>query len=564
MNTILDTLYLRKPRLDYISPAICEVNFSGSGVPVIIIEPIGKLISPTGGISGGRGAVFFTWKDYPGQLCFTVYYNADPGNVLSPYNIVQQCIPEHSVSVCSAGLWQISANTPSGETAKSSPVSTPGGGYVNLPLPSFPNTISYNLYKNGLLYWYGFNGSAFETCAPGCYKVGAITLDGETPLSDPVCTGMCQTLTCPSGFVFSEELCGCIPCDIAGDFITCDPGFHWSNDQCKCVSGGGGGTILLFGCLHDLFGETVLAPDGFVGPCTFTETGTLPDGILFSVDGPLSASISGVPTQDGVFPFTVDIQDSTDQFATISYKLTTFGFANSDPSEFTVGQFYTFLLQGFGEGTPPIDISISSGTLPNGLNFFPDTPIPGFAEVGGTPTDNIGQDVTFKMTDSSVPPLVCFHTYSFRPSTCPDWSQVVWTPPSSTVGTGTFFFDGGHIEIFADSSLGAHGFVQNGSGDLAYNGPGCNCNLAFNLQSYQNSFGGIKILWNASVLVDTTVFPGYNPGTYNIPFTIPAGPGTIHILPAYHFILGQDYWALSTGFGQPPNNIRYVATITNL
>jgi hypothetical protein len=124
-----DYLFLRRPKINYVSPPICEVLFSATGSPVIVLEPFtkGKI---TGLVLGGSGAFSLTWNNFPGALCWTIYKAVDELDPFGDYTIIAECIPGNECE----------------------------------PQP------------------------CFEMPEPGCYRVSAITPEGETELSDPFCT----------------------------------------------------------------------------------------------------------------------------------------------------------------------------------------------------------------------------------------------------------------------------------------------------------------------------------------------------------------------------------------
>lgn len=130
MKSSLDVLFLRRPVLNYVSPPICDVLFSSSSGPVIILNPLGHLSGVTGHIAGGSGRWHLSWDNYPGALCYSVYRATDREHPdSSEYVVIAECI----------------------------------------------------------------NGG-FDT-GPGCYRISAITLDGETPLSEPLCSGPPEVIT---------------------------------------------------------------------------------------------------------------------------------------------------------------------------------------------------------------------------------------------------------------------------------------------------------------------------------------------------------------------------------
>lgn len=388
MNTILDVLFLRKPQIEYVSPPVCEAIFSGSSTVTIILDPLPHLFAPTGPVLGGFGGSrrWLTWNSYPGQICYNVYFEADPNNPNSPYNLISECVPNNSIVVCSAGFFEISAITPAGESARTSPVFNDGNQRLVLPLPQFPGTTGYNLYKNPdttnvngtySLEIANFFGNLSEICAPGCYRVSSITGEGETPLSDPVCVDCLTPEPCPPGFTWRPEFCGCT-CPVQ----KCPTNFTWDPELCECVESGGGGgdTLTRVGCLGDVYGESLFAPDTFVSPCVFSlVSGTLPPGIVLTQESPVLASISGTPTTAGVYSFVVQVVDANMRVAGYVYEFHVLGFTNGTPPTPVVGVPYSFQLTADG-GTPNYTFTVDSGALPNGLTLSSD------GLISGTPT----------------------------------------------------------------------------------------------------------------------------------------------------------------------------------
>lgn len=263
MNVILDILFLRRPKIEYVSPPVCEAQFSSSSEPIIILEDIARLHSPTGLRLGGTSSRFLNWDTYPGQVCYSVYVQADPNNPNSPYNLLYGCAPNNSIVLCSPGHYTVTAIDSSGhESAPSSPFIVTGSSYVVVPLPQFPRTVCYNLYKDSVLYWGCFSGNAFQVCIPGCFKVTGITTEGETPLSNIICPSPCPVLPCPSGFQFDQFVCGCVPCPQQ----PCPPGQVWDPNNCRCKPSGGGDpcNALALGIETPVFEFS----DAFIGPDT--------------------------------------------------------------------------------------------------------------------------------------------------------------------------------------------------------------------------------------------------------------------------------------------------------
>jgi hypothetical protein len=130
MNSTIDVLFLRRPKIDYISPPVCEVLFSSSSGPVIVLNPITPQSFPTGLVLGGTGNFFLSWNTYPGALCYSVYKSVNPDDAFGEYVIVAECIPNPPIDLSSFGdgFYRVSAITTDGETPLSLPIHFVGGG----------------------------------------------------------------------------------------------------------------------------------------------------------------------------------------------------------------------------------------------------------------------------------------------------------------------------------------------------------------------------------------------------------------------------------------------------
>lgn len=123
MNSVIETLFLRRPKIDYISPPICDVDFSASGSPVIILDAIGRRRGPTGLILSGAGTpVRLSWDAYPGALCYTVYKAVDALDPFGDYQIVAECITDNFIDLDDPGVYRVTVVTRDGESDPSNPV----------------------------------------------------------------------------------------------------------------------------------------------------------------------------------------------------------------------------------------------------------------------------------------------------------------------------------------------------------------------------------------------------------------------------------------------------------
>lgn len=129
--------------------------------------------------------------------------------------------------------------------------------------------------------------------------------------------------------------------------------------------------------------------------------GQFPPGLSLNAQ---TGALTGIPTQAGMYSFTVQVEDST-----FSQQLTTmesFSLAIQFPSLVivtpglpggAVGQPYSVRLQASG-GTLPYTWSILEGSLPSGIQLNALT-----GEISGTPTQVGTTLVTIQVTDSSLP-----------------------------------------------------------------------------------------------------------------------------------------------------------------
>lgn len=198
MKTILDPLFLRRPIINYVSPPICEVIFSSSAFPIIVLNPILKKKGPTGLIAGGRGHVKLSWNAYPGALCYNIYRaeidaGLGPCGCTDVLNLIAECVQVVEIEIDDFGCYYVTAITGDGETEPSDPLCV---NNTTNP-PSCPLGTTFN----------------------------PLTFSCE-----------CLTQSCPAGQLWDPNLCQCIVCPEQ----PCNPGFHWDAPTCACVPDGGG------------------------------------------------------------------------------------------------------------------------------------------------------------------------------------------------------------------------------------------------------------------------------------------------------------------------------------
>ena len=151
-----------------------------------------------------------------------------------------------------------------------------------------------------------------------------------------------------------------------------------------------------------------LTAAGGVTPYVWSLTGTLPPGLTLSPSG----AISGTPTSTGIFPFTVQIVDSSSPPLSVTADLSIavvspLKITTTSINEAVTGVRFSQTVQAVG-GTGPYQWSITSGSLPAGLTLSQDTgTISGTAVTTGTST------FTISVTDSDTPTA---HTASLSTS----------------------------------------------------------------------------------------------------------------------------------------------------
>lgn len=152
---------------------------------------------------------------------------------------------------------------------------------------------------------------------------------------------------------------------------------------------------------------------GGVPPYTFSVIiGTLPPGLTLD---PTTGVISGIPTQAGTYPFTVEATDST--MATVTCTITilvarqqTTVSCNNPPAG-RVSFLYDH--QFISTGTPPFTYAIIAGSLPPGLTMSPSGHVTGVPIIPGRfpftlqVTDGFGQMATVQCEIVIVGPCPC-------------------------------------------------------------------------------------------------------------------------------------------------------------
>lgn len=129
MDSVWDILYLRRPDIRYVSPPVCEIIFSGSSSPIIILSNFqrGKV---TGLVLGGFSGFRLSWNVFPGAICYNIYRIGSNDVAV----LLAECVqPGYELPNPGPGdgpvvVTPITPDDGEGEPSDPIPYPTPGGG----------------------------------------------------------------------------------------------------------------------------------------------------------------------------------------------------------------------------------------------------------------------------------------------------------------------------------------------------------------------------------------------------------------------------------------------------
>ena len=163
------------------------------------------------------------------------------------------------------------------------------------------------------------------------------------------------------------------------------------------------------GTVSTVYAGHTFTSTGGTGAKTYAVTaGTLPSGLSLASNG----TLTGTPTTDGSYNFTVTVTDSASTPETDSHAYTmdvlpeALVIASANPADGTVSTVYvghTFTSTG---GTGAKTYAVTAGTLPSGLSLASN------GALTGTPTTDGSYNFTVTVTDSASTPETDSHTYT--------------------------------------------------------------------------------------------------------------------------------------------------------
>jgi hypothetical protein len=98
MNTLLDNLFARRPKIHYVCPPLCGCQFviSSSGQPAVSFEAVSPLECVNYRFENGN----LVWDAYPGAICYNVYQAPAPP---APPPVGLPCVNYYVINASSLG-----------------------------------------------------------------------------------------------------------------------------------------------------------------------------------------------------------------------------------------------------------------------------------------------------------------------------------------------------------------------------------------------------------------------------------------------------------------------------
>lgn len=142
----IDVICSRRQALKYVAPGFCEVDFSSTGEPVIVLTPFRRRRGPTGfAATAINGRIRFRWDTSDGAICYSLY-RSEGGMYVLVAECIGTCVDGECTFTCDAcgpGTYVVTAITAEGETETSEEVTVQGfapecADVAGQPVPTGP------------------------------------------------------------------------------------------------------------------------------------------------------------------------------------------------------------------------------------------------------------------------------------------------------------------------------------------------------------------------------------------------------------------------------------------
>lgn len=222
--------------------------------------------------------------------------------------------------------------------------------------------------------------------------------------------------------------------------------------------------------LNTAYNQTLIA-SGEIGPYIYTvSSSSLPPGLSLTSSGTNAGLISGTPTSNGIYPFTITAADTnSSDSGSKNYTIVVSGSLTLNPSSLPAGQRGTAYNQTItaSSGVGPYTFTVASGTLPPGLTLSSG------GAITGTPTNMGTYHFTIMATDTNSADTGS-QSYSlvinasFAYVTNPHNNTVSLCQVNHTSGalsgctsTGSGFGSPDYLSLSPDNSVPRHAYIAN-------------------------------------------------------------------------------------------------------